>query len=71
MCRKSMIWDQQLYFPSEGSHTQNFYALKKSIDPQLGLNLRTSDPVASMITTASLGSTPVLAVKDLSLGKTL
>ena len=23
----------RLYFPSEGSHTQDFYALKKSIDP--------------------------------------
>ena len=27
------IWDARLYFPSEGSHTQDFYALKKSIDP--------------------------------------
>ena len=32
-CRKSMTWDPQLYFSSEGNHTQNFYALKNSIDP--------------------------------------
>ena len=31
--RKSTIRDQQLYFPSEGSHTQDFYALKKFINP--------------------------------------
>ena len=28
-----MTRDPRLYFPSEGSHTQDFYALKKSIDP--------------------------------------
>ena len=28
-----MTRDPWLYFPSEGSHTQDFYALKKSIDP--------------------------------------
>ena len=33
MCRKSMTQDPRVYFPSEGSHTQDFYALKKSIDP--------------------------------------
>ena len=32
-CRKSTTRDQRFYFPSEGSHTQDFYALKKSIDP--------------------------------------
>ena len=32
-CRKSTTWDERLYFSSEGSHTQDFYALKKSIDP--------------------------------------
>ena len=32
-CRKSMTRDPRLYFPSEGSHTQDFYALKKCIDP--------------------------------------
>ena len=32
-CRKSTTWDPRLYFPSEGSHTQDFYALKKSINP--------------------------------------
>ena len=25
-----MTQDPQLYFPSEGSHTQDFYALKKN-----------------------------------------
>ena len=28
-CRKSTTRDPRLYFPSEGSHTQDFYALKK------------------------------------------
>ena len=51
MCLKSMTRDQRLYFPSEGSHTQDFYALKKIHRPQQGLNPRTLDPVASMITT--------------------
>ena len=32
-CRKSTTRDLRLYFPSEGSHTQDFYALRKSIDP--------------------------------------
>ena len=32
-CRKSTTQDPRLCFPSEGSHTQDFYALKKSIDP--------------------------------------
>ena len=32
-CRKSTTRDPWIYFPSEGSHTQDFYALKKSIDP--------------------------------------
>ena len=32
-CRKSTTRDPWLSFPSEGSHTQDFYALKKSIDP--------------------------------------
>ena len=31
-CRKFTTQDPLLYFPSEGSHTQDFYALKKSID---------------------------------------
>ena len=31
MCRKSTARDPQLYIPSKGSHTQDFYALKKSI----------------------------------------
>ena len=33
MCHKSTTRDPRLYFPSEKSHTQDFYALKKSIDP--------------------------------------
>ena len=32
-CRESTTRDPWLYFPSEGSHTQYVYALKKSIDP--------------------------------------
>ena len=56
MCHKPTTWDPQLYFPSEGSHTQDFYTLKKSIDPGRVLNLQTSDPVESMITTGPPGS---------------
>ena len=32
-CRISTTRDPRLYYPSEGSHTQDFYTLKKSIDP--------------------------------------
>ena len=32
-CRKYTTRDPRLYFPSEGSHTQDLYTLKKSIDP--------------------------------------
>ena len=32
-CRKSTTRDPRVYFPSDGSHNQDFYALKKSIDP--------------------------------------
>ena len=32
-CRKSTTRDQRLFFPTEESHTQDFYAMKKSIDP--------------------------------------
>ena len=32
MCHKFTTRDPQLYFPSKGSHTQDFYALKKSIN---------------------------------------
>ena len=38
-CRKSTTRDPRLYFPSEGSHTQDFYALKKIHRPRPGLNL--------------------------------
>ena len=54
-CRKSTTRDPRLYFPSEGSHTQDFYSLKKVPWPRPGLNPRTSDPVASMITTGPPG----------------
>ena len=50
-CRKSTTRDPWLYSPSEGSHTQDFYTLRESI------NLRTSDPVASMRTTKPPGPT--------------
>ena len=53
MCRKSTTRDLRLYFPSEGSHTQDFYALNKSIDPS---RVWTRDPMASMITTGTPGS---------------
>ena len=48
-----MTWDQWLYFHSEGSHTQDFYALKKSIDP-IGfehMNLGSSDEYDNQWTT--------------------
>ena len=32
-CRESMTQDPWLYFPSKGSHTEDFYSLKKSINP--------------------------------------
>ena len=32
-CRKSTTRDPRLYFPFEGSHTEDFYALKKSSTP--------------------------------------
>ena len=55
-CRKSTTRDPRLYFPSKGSHTLDFYSLKKIHRPRAGLNPRTSDPVASMITTGPKGS---------------
>ena len=45
--RKSTTRDPRLYFPSEGSHTQDFHALKKSIDPGR-VWTRTSDSVYCM-----------------------
>jgi hypothetical protein len=27
-CRKSTTWDRRLYFPSEGTHAEDFFALK-------------------------------------------
>ena len=46
-----MTRDPRLYLPFEGSHTQDFYPLKKLIRPRPGLNPRIRDPVASTITT--------------------
>ena len=45
-CRKSTTRDPRLYFPSEGSHTQDIFALKKIHRPRPGSNPRTSDPEA-------------------------
>jgi hypothetical protein len=28
ICRKSTTWDRRLYFPSEGRHAEDFFALK-------------------------------------------
>ena len=47
-CRKYTTRDPRLYFPSEGSHTPEFYALKKIHRTRPGLNPRTSDPEAKM-----------------------
>ena len=55
MCRKSTTQGQQLYFPSKGSHIQDFYTLKKILRPRPGLNPWSLDPVASMITTGPPG----------------
>ena len=55
-CCKSTTRDPWPYFPSKGSHTQDFYTLKKSIDLGRVLNLQTSDLVASMIATRPPGS---------------
>ena len=54
-CRKYTTRDSRRYFPSEGSHTQDFYALKKIHRPRPGLNPRTLNPVASMITAGPSG----------------
>ena len=64
MCCKSKTWDPRLYFLSKGSHTQEFYALKKSIDPRPGSNLRTSDPEASTITPRPPGSTHIMMTDE-------
>ena len=50
-----MTQDPQLHFPSEGNRTQDFYDLKKIHRPQKGMNLQTSNPVASIITTGTRG----------------
>ena len=59
-CRKSTTRDPQLYFPSEGCPTQDFYALRKSIDPAgfEPANLRSS----GMIITGPPGSTNIYRI---------
>ena len=42
MCRKCTTRDPWLYFPCEGSHTQDFYALKKNPSTPSGLYPRTT-----------------------------
>ena len=54
-CRKSTTRDPRLYCPSEGSHILDFFALKKIHRPRPGLNPRTSDLVASMVSTGPPG----------------
>ena len=56
-CCKSTTRDPRLYFLSEGSLIQDLYTLKKIHRPRPSLNSRTLDPVESMITTGSSGST--------------
>ena len=34
-CRKSTTWDRRLYFPSEGRHAEDFFALKIRLRPVL------------------------------------
>ena len=62
-CSKSTTRDPRLYFPSEESDAQDFYALKKILGPRPGLNPRTSDPVESMITTGPPGSTTLRGMR--------
>ena len=56
-CRKCTTRDPRLYFPSEGSHTQDFLRSEKINQSRPGSNPGTSDPEASMITTGPPGST--------------
>ena len=56
-CCKSTTRDPRLYFPSDGSHSQDFYALRKMHRPRPGLNPRTSDPEESVLTPRPPGST--------------
>jgi hypothetical protein len=49
-CPKVGTWDRLFYFPSEGSHAEDFYIRKiRRLRP--GLNPRTREPEASMLTT--------------------
>ena len=49
-CRKSVTWDRQLYFPSEGRRAEDFFARKiRRLWP--GSNQRSWVPEASMLTT--------------------
>ena len=47
-CRKAKTWDRRLYFPSEGRHAEDFFALKiRRLRP--GAKLRTRVPKASTL----------------------
>ena len=50
-CRKAGIWDILFYFPSEGSHIEDFPDARKIQRLQPGLNPQTRVPVANMLTT--------------------
>ena len=58
--RKSTTRDPRIYFPSQGSHTQNFYALKKNPSTPAGFepaNLESSGEYDNHVTT---GVDPIL-----------
>ena len=59
-CCKSTTWETLLYFPSERSHTQDFFTVWKNPSTPAGIEPATSDPDASMITTGPPGSTQEL-----------
>jgi hypothetical protein len=47
-CRKATTWDRRLYFPSEGRHAEDFFALKiRQLRP--GVNPQTWVPKASTL----------------------
>jgi hypothetical protein len=52
-CRKSVMWDRRLYFPSEGRHAMDFFA-REIWQLQPGLNPRSWVPEASLLTTRPL-----------------
>jgi hypothetical protein len=45
-CRKSTTWDQWLYFPSEGSRAEDFFALKNpGLNPQTWVLKASTQPL--------------------------